>query len=56
MSPAQRDLALPPALRKSQQSKDWLAFCLSGSLADAARLRCGIYGLIRHNESEIQQK
>jgi hypothetical protein len=56
MSPAQRDPALPPALRKSQQSKDWLASCLSASLVDAARLRSGIYGLIRHNESEIQQK
>jgi hypothetical protein len=56
MSAAQRDPALPSALRKSQQSKDWLASCLSGSRADAARLRSGIYGLIRHNESEIQQK
>ena len=44
------------ALRKTQQTKDWLASCLSASLVDAARLRSGIYGLIRHNESEIQQK
>jgi len=56
MSAAQRDPALPSALRKSQQSKDWLAFCLPGAQAGGARLPCGVYGLIRHNESEIQQK